>query len=317
MALDPVLQQILNQIPLPPAGEVDIAALRSSAPDLLPILYGPGGPVEVAEVENVELQGAGGPVPIRIFRPFGSPRGTLHFIHGGAWSLGGIDFIEPIARRLARDASMVVATSGYRLAPENPFPAGFDDSLAAARWVLDRTGELGGAGRPVVIGGESAGANLAAAIALALRDEPLRRNFDAQLLFFPAVDLREGAGDYPSRRANADPTLPTETFPQLFSSYGGGHDPADPRISPAAAESLRGAPPAVIVVLTVDPLRDEGVAYAEALRQAGTLVELIEFRHLTHGFLGFAALVPAAAEAASAATQALETLLAQVAVAAA
>ncbi len=123
---------------------------------------------------------------------------------------------------------MVVVTSSYRLAPEHPFPAGFDDSLAAAAWVLGNTADLGGTGRPVIIGGESAGANLAAAIALALRDRR-GRNFDAQLLFFPAVDLRERAGEYPSRRANADPTLPTETFPQLFSSYSGGHDPADPK----------------------------------------------------------------------------------------
>lgn len=313
MTLDPVLQQILDQIPLPAPGEIDIAAMRSSSPDLLPILYGPQGPIEVADVQDAQLQGDGGAVPIRIFRPIGSPKGTLHFIHGGAWALGGIDFIEPIARRLARELSMVVVTNGYRLAPEHPFPAGFDDSVVAARWVLDNAGELGGADRPAVIGGESAGANLAAAIALALRDER-GKNFDAQLLFFPAVDLRDSATEYPSRRANADPTLPTETFPQLFGGYSGGHDPADPRISPAAAENLEGVPAAVIVVLTVDPLHDEGVAYAERLRQAGVPVELVEFDHLTHGFLGFAALVPAAAEAATAVGEQLEALLATLAV---
>ncbi len=88
MALDPVLQQILDQIPLPAPGPIDIAAMRSSAPDLLPILYGPQGPIEVAAVENSELQGRGGVVPIRTFRPFGTPKGTLHFIHGGALGAG-------------------------------------------------------------------------------------------------------------------------------------------------------------------------------------------------------------------------------------
>jgi len=310
MPLDPLMQQILDQIPLPASDELDIQALRKSAPDLLPILFGPDGPVEVGAVDNIELPGAGGMVPIRIFRPSGTPAGTLHFIHGGGWSMGGIDFIEPVARRLARDLSMVVVTSGYRLAPEHPFPAAFDDSVIAAVWVLEHAGNLGGA--PVVIGGESAGANLAAAVALTLRDAGRTSTFDAQLLFFPAVDLRPEADHYPSRRANADPTLPTGAFPQLFGSYCGEHDPADPRISPAAAPCLEALPPAVIAVLTVDPLRDEAVAYAERLRHAGVPTELIEFGNLTHGFPAFAALVPAAAAATAAVGERLKDLLARV-----
>lgn len=279
---------------------------------MVPFFHGPEGPIPVGAVENRELPGVGGSVPIRIFRPASAPRGTLHFVHGGGWVTGSIDLIEPLARRLTRDLSMVVVTSGYRLAPEHPFPAGFDDSLTAARWVLDHADELGGAAHPVIIGGESAGGNLAAAIALELRDSA-GRNFDAQLLFFPAVDLRSEADGYPSRRANADPSLCTETFRQVIGVYCGGHDPADPRISPLAAERLDNVPPAVVVVLTVDPLRDEAVAYADRLRQAGVPVDLVEFAHLTHGFPNLSALVPAAAEATVVVVDRLKTLLARAA----
>ncbi|WP_340316114.1 alpha/beta hydrolase [Rhizorhabdus argentea] len=274
------------------------------------LLHGPEGPIDVGAVENSALSGVGGSVPIRIFRPASPPRGTLHLLHGGGWAVGDIDFIEPLARRLTRDLSMVVVASGYRLAPEHPFPAGLEDSLTAARWVLDHVGELGGAAHPVVIGGESAGGNLAAAIALELRDTA-SRNFDAQLLFNPAVDLRSDADGYPSRLANADPSLRTEAFPQIMGGYCGGQDPADPRISPLAAERLDNLPPAVVVVLAVDPLRDEAVAYADRLRQAGVPVDLVEFDHLTHGFPNLSALVPAAAEATATVVDRLKALLAR------
>ncbi len=309
MALDPVLQQMLDQIPPPASGELDIPALRTMTAGMVALGYGPEGPIPVAAVENVELTGAGGALPVRIFRPSGTPQGTLHYLYGGGWCVGNIDLIEPIARRLTRDLSMVVVTSGYRLAPEEPFPAGFDDSIAASHWVLGHLDELGGTDRPAVIGGESAGANLAAAIAMALRDEHAERTFDAQLLFFPAVDLRDEAADYPSRHANADPTLRSEVLPELYGLYAGGHNVADPRISPAVAQSLDRLPPAVIVVLTVDPLRDEAVAYARRMQDDGVAVDLIEFEHLVHGFPGFSALVPAAAEATATVVAHLKRLL--------
>lgn len=309
MALDPVLQQLLDQIPPAPTADLDIPALRNLVPALLELAYGPEGPIPVAAIENIELTGLGGAIPVRIYHPSGAPQGTLHYLFGGGWSVGSIDLIEPIARRLARDLSMVVVTSGYRLAPEDPFPAGFDDSMVAAKWVLGQLGELGGTDRPVVICGESAGANLAAAIAMALRDACADRNFDAQLLFFPAVDLRDEAADCPSRLANADPTLRSEVLPQLYQIYAAGHDLGDPRISPAAAENLENLPAAVIVVLTVDPLRDEAVAYATRMQDAGVTVDLIEFEHLVHGFPGFSALVPAAAEATATVIDRLKALL--------
>ena len=297
MALDPLLQQFVDQFPAPPEGPIDHAAVRLQAEAMIPLIVGPEGAAKVGSIEDHTLEGPGGPVPLRIFRPTSSPKGTLHFIHGGGWSIGNLAIIEPTARRLCRDLSMVVVASSYRLAPEHRFPAAFEDSLAAAMWVLDHQDELGGTSLPVIIGGDSAGGNLAAAVCIALRDQGrTSRTFDLQLLLYPAVDLRADAS-YPSRESDADPTLRAAAAEHCFSDYLGDIDPSNPHISPLLAEDLANLPPAVVVVLSVDPLRDEGVAYADRLSEAGVEVEVIEFEHLTHGFVHFAGIIPASAEA--------------------
>ncbi|MEJ7935795.1 alpha/beta hydrolase [Sphingobium sp. AN558] len=313
MALDPILQTMLNQMPIPASEELDIAAYRASAEALRSMMIGPEGPIEVASIEDRTLAGPRGDIVLRIYRPNGAVAGTLHHFYGGGWSVGNIDIIDPIARRLARDLSMVVVTSNYRLAPENPFPAGLDDCLVAARWTLDHVGELGGGERPVVVSGESAGANLAAVVALVLRDEQPGRSFNAQLLINPAVDLRDTTFQRASLLADADPSLRTHSLRQLYPLYSAGHDRADPRLSPLAADDLSGLPPAVIAVLTVDPLRDEAVEYADRLRAAGVPVELIEFPDLTHGFTGLTVLVPAADRALVRTLALLRELLARTA----
>lgn len=310
MALDPVLQQIVDQMP-GFTGEVhDYPKMRAESVPLATLWHGENGPIEVGQVEDIEIPGEAGDIAVRIIRPSTEPVATLHLLHGGGWAIGGIDFIEPFARRLCRDLSMVIVTSAYRLAPENPFPAAFEDALAAARWTLAHKGELGGAAHPVVIGGESAGGNLAAAVTLGLRDAGAT-NFDTQLLLFPAVDLRSEAAAYPSRLANADPTLSAESLPVFYRDYCGGHDPADPWISPLASTDLSGLPPAIIVVLSVDPLHDEAVAYADQLREAGVTTDLIEFDNLIHGFTNWSALVPAAADASAVVMDRLRSLMSQ------
>jgi acetyl esterase len=275
---------------------------------MLPLIIGPAGLAEVGDVEERTIRGLDGDVPIRIYRPLGVATGTLHFIHGGGWSVGNLATVEPTARRLCRDLSMVVVTSTYRLAPEHPFPAAYQDGLAAAVWVRNHVDELGGSGNPVTIGGDSAGSNLTAAICLGLREGDgivlgiagagdAYPAFDAQLLFYPAVDLRATAWALSSRTADADPTLPVHAMRQCFDAYVGDHDPSDWRLSPLAAENLSALPPALIVVLQVDPLRDEAVAFATRLGDAGVPVDLIEFDNLTHGFVHSSAIVPAAQEA--------------------
>lgn len=309
MSLDPVLQQLLDQIPTLPPGPIDYPDLRKQAASFLPLVAPPESLSPVASVEELEIEYQQGRVPMRIYRPVGEPTGIMHYIHGGGWAVGDLATINHTARRLCDGLSMVIVTSTYRLAPENPFPAGYDDSLAAARWVQVHRSDLGGDNLPTVLGGDSAGGNLAAAIALELRDtgEP---TFDVQLLLYPAVDLRPSAADYGSRRRNADPTLRSDLMSVYVGDYVGEADTADQRISPIAANDLSNLPPALIVVQSVDPLRDEAVAYADRLRNAGVTVELLEFDNMTHGFVHLAALIPAAAEATD---QVMERLRAMIA----
>jgi acetyl esterase len=297
MPLDPVLRSLLDQMPPPPQGDIDYPALRQMAEAIIPAFIGPGGLVQVASVEESVVAGPVQAVPLRIYRPLTEPRGTLHFIHGGGWTMGTLTSVDPAARRLCDALSMVVVSSTYRLAPEHQFPAGFEDSLAAARWVLDNLATLGGEARPAAISGDSAGGNLCAAITIALREAGDDHRFDAQLLLYPALDLRIEASRYASRVADADPTLLAGAIETLRTAYCGDADPSDWRISPLAAPDLANLPPALIVVQTVDPLHDEALLYADRLREAGVSVEVLSFEHLTHGFLHFSGLVPAAAEA--------------------
>lgn len=308
MPLDPVLQGLLSQIPPAPTGAINFPELREQSEAMLPLIIGPAGVVEVKSVESHIIEGPVAEVPIRIYRPLGHPEGTLHFVHGGGWSVGNLVMTDPIARRLCRDLSMVVVASTYRLAPEHAFPAAYDDTLVAATWVRSHVAELGGEQRPLLIGGDSAGANLVAAVCIGFRDHDqvargispddcTARSFDLQLLLYPAVDLRENELDYPSREADADPTLKMAAIRGLRAIYCGDSPADDWRISPLAAADLSNLPPALIVVLQVDPLRDEALIFADKLRASGVQVEVVEFDNLTHGFAHMAGIVPAAAVA--------------------
>ncbi|HWU13298.1 MAG TPA: alpha/beta hydrolase [Caulobacter sp.] len=309
MALDPVLQQLLALIPEMTSGPVDYPALRATASSFNAMLVGPNGLAEVGGVAEAHCSGPAGNVPMRIYRPPGTAQGVLHYIHGGGWSIGDLDTVDHTARYLCRALSMVVVTSTYRLAPEHPFPAAFDDSLAAARWVLRNQADLAGPNAPRVVSGDSAGGNLAAAICLALRDngEP---TFDLQLLLYPALDLREGDDRYASRRADADPSLRKINLQHALEAYGGRAHALNPLMSPLLAADLSRLPAALVVVLSVDPLRDEAMLYAERLRDAGVRVELMEFENLTHGFVHLGGLVPAAAQATDEVVKQLRAMLA-------
>ncbi len=307
MSLDPVLQQIFDSLPVAPTERPDYPAMRDQSEALIPMIVGPAGLAEVASAETIEVYGPSGPVPTKVYRPLGFARGVLHFIHGGGWVAGNLATIDPTARQLCNQLGMVVVASSYRLAPEHPFPAAFEDSLAVARWTIEHAPEL--ADGPLVIGGDSAGGNLAAVACLALRDEGSVGAVAAQLLLYPAVDLRPQSKSYASRQANADPGLRAEVMDDLIEDYCGAYDTADWRISPLAAADLSGLPPALVVVMDVDPLRDEALAYAERLRDAGVKVELMKFDHLAHGFVHLLGIVPAAAGATSQVLARLQDML--------
>lgn len=297
--LDPVLSQLLASVPLEVSLPIDWPAQRATAATLLPLIRGDGPTTEVASVEERLVDGPNGPVELRVYRPTRPTATTLHYIHGGGWAVGDLETVDHTIRHICEALPAVVVSSTYRLAPEQPFPAAYEDTLAAVSWTVDHLAELGGDFARLGIAGDSAGGNLAAAVAIGLRPvtddgvHPLA----AQLLLYPSVDLRDSSWTAKSRIADADPSLRCDVMRATAAAYIGTSDPDDWRLSPSAADDHSGLPPALIVVTTVDPLRDEAVAYGERLRQSGVHTEVMEFANMTHGFTHLRRIVPAAAEA--------------------
>jgi acetyl esterase len=215
----------------------------------------------------------------------------LCFFHGGLWALGTLDSIDGVCRRLALRANCVVVSVDYRLAPENPFPAGLDDCVAAVNWLADHGDGLGGDPSTIAVGGTSAGGNLAAATCLAA--EAGGPTIEKQLLLYPMTDLSLG---YPSYEENAEgPLLTRRDVAWAHETYV--RSPVDrhsPFAAPLRARSHEGLPPAVVVTAGFDPLRDEGAAYATALADAGVDVRHDHEPAMPHGFLSLTDAVDAA-----------------------
>jgi acetyl esterase len=254
---------------------------------------------EVADVSDREVEGPGGMLRARIYRPktTRSTVPTIAFFHGGGFVVGSINTHDGQARLVCRDTEAVVVSFEYRLAPEAKFPCAVEDCLAATRWVVQHVAELGGDAAKVAIAGDSAGGNLAAVVAQVLRDEGTR--LAAQLLLYPAVDFTDGDG-YPSREQNASGYLLTAQDMAWFTEQylDGDADPKDPRLSPLYG-NLADLPPAVVATAEFDPLRDEGNAYAKALADADVTVRQHCFPGMIHGFFGLGVVSTAAAEAAA------------------
>ncbi len=244
---------------------------------------------EVGDIREIEIEGADGPLRARHYQPLQSSAAEkpplLVFFHGGGFVIGDLDTHDEPCRLLCRHARVQVLSVDYRLAPEHPFPAAVRDALAAFRWAVRHAPQLGADAERVAVGGDSAGGNLSAVTAqLAARDgDPSPA---LQLLIYPAVDLTDARTA--SGRLFADGFYLTENDRQWFTRHylsGTEADATDPRVSPALAEDLSRLPPAIVVTAGFDPLRDEGEAYAEALRKAGTSVALERAPELIHGFI--------------------------------
>jgi acetyl esterase len=247
--------------------------------------------VPVASTEDITVPGPQGELRARVHRPQADgPLPTIAFFHGGGWVIGDLDTHDNMARTLARGCGAVVVSVDYRLAPEHPFPAAVEDAVAAARWIAGNLDRFGGDSR-LALAGDSAGGNLAAVVAQQLTAEgtPLA----GQFLIYPAVD---SAGEYPSRVENARGYfLEQPSMDWFYGHYAGDwEDATDPRLSPLHAPDLAGLPPAVVVTAEFDPLRDEGEAYADALRAAGVPTEARRYDGLIHGFFDMGTLSPAA-----------------------
>ena len=241
--------------------------------------------VTLPEIRDVD---AGG-VPARLYRPSVEPGlGLLVFFHGGGWVLGDLDTHDNLCRELAAGSGCAVLAVDYRLAPEHPFPAGLEDAFAAARWAFEHAGELGCDPDRLAIGGDSAGANLAAVVTQG-GSPPVR----LQSLVYPVTDVRGGTASYEAQKDG--PWLTRAGMDWFTGHYLSGADGTadDPRVSPLLAPdaALAQSPPTLVITAELDPLRDEGEAYAERLRTLGIPVELTRYEGMFHGFCAFSDLL--------------------------
>jgi acetyl esterase len=245
-------------------------------------------PPVVGRIENRIIEGAGGSIPIRIYRP-DAPSGellpALVYFHGGGFVVGDLDMVETVCRTICRDAGIVVVSVDYRLAPEHPYPAGLEDAITATRWVVEQSATLGVAADRIAIGGDSAGGNLAAAASQALlHKDGISLKF--QVLVYPVTDLTCSQQSYIDLGTGYP--LTTDRMRFYISLYlKQPADAATPGASPLLASSFAGLPPALVIVAGLDPLVDEGIAYANSLRAAGIEAESVEVPDHPHGFLGW------------------------------
>ena len=248
---------------------------------------GPGP--EVGSVRDVTVPTRAGSIAARLFRPDGKEQGLVVYVHGGGWVLGSLADFDALARNLASRSGCAVLLIDYRLAPEHLFPAGLQDVEDAIRWAAANCRQLVGAHVPLIVGGDSAGANLATVAVTALAADI---RIALQLLFYPVTDCDT---ETPCYREHAEGLFVTRADMQWFyNQYAPGQQWSDPRISPLRATNLRGAPPAWIAVAGFDVLRDEAVAYAQRLAEAGVPVRLRRFEDLGHGFARMMNVVDAA-----------------------
>ncbi|HWB66009.1 MAG TPA: alpha/beta hydrolase [Mycobacteriales bacterium] len=292
MPLDPQIAAMLDvmaQANLPPMSEGTPEQARQAFERGTVGLRNPATLAQVRAVEDGTLPGPAVPLRYRTYRPdVDGSVPTLVFFHGGGFVIGDIETHDDQARLICRDAGVVVVSVDYRLAPEAKFPEPFEDCVAALQWAADHIDTLGGDPQRLAVGGDSAGGNLAAAVALASRESGPR--LAAQYLIYPGIDFALEA-DYPSRLENAEGYFLTADELHWFRAHylRDEADAVDPRASILLTKDLTGAPPAVIATAEFDPLRDEGAAYAKALVDAGVDVRYHNFDGLIHGFFAFGA----------------------------
>jgi len=251
--------------------------------------------IPMARVEHVTIPGPGGDLAARLYVPVPDgpePPPLLVYFHGGGWVIGDLETHDSPCRFLAANAGVQVLAVDYRLAPEHPFPAAAEDAFAAFSWASDNAARFGTEPDRIAVGGDSAGGNLAAVAALAARDEggPVPA---MQMLIYPVT---ETGRELPSRRTFAEGFILTRRDMAYYEDryLPSGTDRNDPRASVLQADDLAGLPPAYVATAGFDPLRDEGDAYAERLREAGVPVTLHRHPGLVHTFINLTAICPSA-----------------------
>lgn len=295
MSLDPHAKRLLDMMAVasPKAGSrVTVETRRESFRKLMALSRSEAAVMGL----NQTIPGPAGPIPLRIYTPATTPRATLPaliFFHGGGLVAGSLDTHDALCRTLAEGIGAKVVAVGYRLAPEHPFPAAIEDSVAATKWVFENAATLEIDPIRIAVGGDSAGGTLAAVVTQ-LAKEAGGPRIAFQLLLCPVLDF---GTETPSRREFAEGHLLDRTTMETDLAHYVPGDLMDPRVSPLRALDLDGLPPAAIHTAEFDPLRDEGEAYARRLADAGVAVSHTCHTGLIHHFYGLTTVIPSAGAA--------------------
>ena len=282
--------EYLAGLGLPPIDKVSPADARRQYRDVRATLRPPAP--SLPDVRDLKADGGGGPIPLRLYRPAEGVLPAFVFFHGGGWVVGDLDTHDVVCRQIARDAGVVVIAVDYRLAPEHPFPAASDDAWSATTWIAAHADELGIDAARMAVGGDSAGGGRAAVVALMARDSrTLRLAF--QMLVYPVVDLRAESASYSKY---AEGFLLTRAAMKWYITQYAPTPQAvnDWHASPLLAPWVHGVAPALIITAELDPLIDEGEAYARRLRGARVPVDYQVVPGMVHGFLTMGGKVDAA-----------------------
>lgn len=294
MPLHPMIRAMLDKAAgLPPMHTVPVETIRAGDMARYAAVPRP----EVAHVEDRHIDGPRGPLMVRIYRPdMSDGRPVIVFFHGSGFVICSVDTHDGFCRQMCLKTGMIVVSVDYALAPENKFPAGPDDALAATLWVAQNAGQFGGDPGCIALAGDSAGGTMAAVTALRLRDLDGPR-IAAQLLIYPVTD-HYSAGHASWMERGAGFGLSADGMRWFWDLYL--DDPAqgaDPLASPARAQDLSGLPPAHVVTAEYDLLRDEGEHFAKRLAQAGVPVSQVRYPDVNHGFMNWVGLMDRSDEA--------------------
>ncbi len=312
---DPATRGLLEQIReagIPPMSTLGPEAARQA---MLDGRVNDVDPPPVAKVSNHTFPGPGGEIPVRVYQPREAPAdhlGALLYFHGGGFVIGDLDTHDTLCRQLCAGGDVVVISVHYRLAPEHRYPAAVDDALAAFAWLREHATDIGADPNRLAVCGDSAGGTLAAIVSQRAREANV--HLRAQLLLYPVTDL---AGAYPSQEEHAHThPIPRHVLDWFWSLYLGSDwesDAAlrrDPHVSPLHAQNFDGLAPAFVLTAGLDPLRDEGNAYARRLADAGVETTQLCAMGTVHGYLRLGRLIPAAGDAVAAAAAFLRARLA-------
>lgn len=299
MALDAIVKGLLDEMaknPQPKLWEMTPAQGREMYRAIATQLDTQG--IAIGKIENITIPGPGGPIAARTYTPVasgGTALPVLVYFHGGGFVIGDLDTHDALCRQLANESGAKVIAIDYRLAPEHKFPAAADDCYAATKWIENNAPMLGVDPNRIAVGGDSAGGNLAAVVAL-LAKQKGGPHIVFQLLIYPVTQYRANTG---SMKEFAEGYfLEKKSMDYFFDQYTEASiDPNDFKVSPLAAADLSGLPRAYVITAGFDPLKDEGKAYADKLNRAGVAAVYIDYPSMIHGFFGMSAILPQARQA--------------------